>query len=180
MPIERAYNVPLRKEWLKAPRYKRAKKAIAALRKFLIRHMKSDNISIGKNLNEEIWKHGIKNPPHHVKINVLKEDDGKVYAELIGYPVKPEIKAVEKKEEEKKEEKPKEIEEKEKNLEEKREEIKKEKEEEAKKKEKIIKQLEEKKEKAEKKAKGRPKEKFVKGRGVKGEEKRKKERVVSK
>ncbi len=179
MPIERTYNVPLRKEWLKAPRYKRAKKAITALRKFLVRHMKSENISIGKNLNEEIWKHGMRNPPHHVKINVLKEDDGKVYAELIGYPLKPEAKPEEKKEE-KKEEKPKEIEEREKRLEEKREEIKKEKEEEAKKKEKIIEQLEEKKEKAEKKARGKPKEKFIKGRGVRGEEKRKKERVVSK
>ena len=37
--IERTYNVPLRREWLKSPKYKRSKKAITGLRIFLIRHM---------------------------------------------------------------------------------------------------------------------------------------------
>ena len=45
--LERVYNVPLRKEFLKAPRYKRAKKAVTALKQFLVRHMKSDKIKIG-------------------------------------------------------------------------------------------------------------------------------------
>jgi len=85
MAIERAYNVPLRREFLRAPRYKRAKTAINALKRFLQKHMKSEDVYIGKRLNEKIWERGIKNPPHHVNITVVKEDDGKVYAELAGF-----------------------------------------------------------------------------------------------
>lgn len=85
--IERTYNIPLRKEFQKVPKYKRAKKAITALRKFLARHMKSDQIKLGKHLNELIWNNGIKNPPHHVNVSVVKEDNGTVRAELIGKPI---------------------------------------------------------------------------------------------
>ena len=100
--LERTYNVPLRKEFLKVPKYKRAKKAVTALKQFLVKHMKSDNVKIGKYLNDEIWKHGIKNPPHHVKLNAVKDKEGLITAELVGAPVE------EKEEEEtKKEEKPK-------------------------------------------------------------------------
>ena len=97
--LKRTYNVPLRKEFLKVPKYKRAKKAVKALKQFLIKHMKSDNVKIGKYLNDEIWKHGIKNPPHHVKLNAIKDKEGLVTAELVGAPV------VEKEEEETKGEK---------------------------------------------------------------------------
>tara|TARA_B100002003_G_scaffold116775_1_gene107852 strand:+ start:83 stop:529 length:447 start_codon:yes stop_codon:yes gene_type:complete len=109
--LERTYNVPLRKEFLKVPKYKRAKKAVTALKQFLVKHMKSDNVKIGKYLNDEIWKHGIKNPPHHVKLNAVKDKEGLVTAELVGAPVeaqegegKEEEKASQKKEEPKKEE----------------------------------------------------------------------------
>ena len=103
--LERTYNVPLRKEFLKVPKYKRAKKAVKALKQFLIKHMKSDNVKIGKYLNDEIWKHGIKNPPHHVKLNAVKDKEGLVTAELVGAPV-------EKKEEDEEKEETKEVEEK--------------------------------------------------------------------
>ncbi|MBW3015737.1 50S ribosomal protein L31e [Candidatus Woesearchaeota archaeon] len=87
--LERVYNVPLRREWLKVPRYNRAKKASKALKEFLVKHMKAapENIKIGKFANQEVWKHGMKNPPHHIKINVVKDDEGKVFAELVGAPV---------------------------------------------------------------------------------------------
>ena len=85
--IERTYNIPLRKEFQKVPKYKRAKKAITGLRKFLTKHMKSDKIKLGKNLNELIWNNGIKNPPHHVNVTVVKEDNGTVRAELVGKPI---------------------------------------------------------------------------------------------
>ena len=86
--LERTYNVPLRKGFQKAPKYRRAKKAINTLKEFLIKHMKSEDIKIGKYLNEEVWDNGIKNPPHHVKIVVKKHEDGKVFAELEGYESK--------------------------------------------------------------------------------------------
>ncbi|MBU0615859.1 MAG: 60S ribosomal protein L31 [Nanoarchaeota archaeon] len=84
--LERTYNVPLRKEWLKSPRYKRAKKAMTALKQFLAKHTKSENVKIGKYANLEIWKHGIKNPPHHIKVDVVKDKEGVVTAELVGAP----------------------------------------------------------------------------------------------
>ena len=97
--MERTYIIPLRKEFLKAQRYKRAKKAITGVKIFLKRHMKSDDLHLGKYLNEEIWSRGIKNPPTKVKVLVKKMDDGKVVAELVGKP----FPVLEKKKSEKKE-----------------------------------------------------------------------------
>ncbi|MBN2566589.1 50S ribosomal protein L31e [Candidatus Woesearchaeota archaeon] len=88
--LERVYNVPLRKEFQKAPRHRRSKKAIAALKAFLVRHMKPEGdgkVWIGPHLNERIWKDGIKSPPHHVRITAVKEEDGTVKAELEGYAI---------------------------------------------------------------------------------------------
>lgn len=110
MVVERTYNVPLRKEWLKVPRYLRTQKAVKALKQFLKKHMKSEEVRIGRYLNLHLWKHGIKNPPHHVKINVVKDDKGIVKAELVGAPVEKEEKKgktkEEKKEKQEKKEKP--------------------------------------------------------------------------
>ena len=46
--------------------------------------MKSEVVKIGKFLNEELWKHGIKNPPHKVKVTATKNDKGEVFAEKFG------------------------------------------------------------------------------------------------
>lgn len=82
--LERTYNVPLRREYQKAPRWKRTEKAVVALRQFLKRHMKGTEVKLGKEVNEEIWKHGIRNPPHHVKVTVTKDKEGIVHASLFG------------------------------------------------------------------------------------------------
>ena len=84
--LERTYNIPLRRETSKVPFHKKAKKAVRAVREFIEQHMKSTDIKVGKHLNLKIWEHGIKNPPHHVKVNVVKSDDGTVKAELFGAP----------------------------------------------------------------------------------------------
>ncbi|MBW3003539.1 50S ribosomal protein L31e [Candidatus Woesearchaeota archaeon] len=99
---DRTYNVPLRKEWLKTPKYRRSKKAMIALKEFLARHMKVEikNVKIGKHANLKIWERGIRNPPHHIKVNVSKDDEGIVKAEIVGAPVE---KQPEKKEKHKKE-----------------------------------------------------------------------------
>ena len=82
--LERSYNVPLRHEWLKSPKYKRAKKAGIALSQFIAKHMKvpEKNVKIGMELNKKLWTRGIRNPPHHVKVNVVKDDKGVVKADL--------------------------------------------------------------------------------------------------
>ena len=97
MVTERTYIVPLRRQWVIVPKYRRAKKAVSALQAFITRHMKSGNIRIGKHLNEAIWARRIKSPPHKIKITVVKEDDGMVKAELFGHKY-TEVKKIEKEE----------------------------------------------------------------------------------
>ncbi|MBI4438348.1 60S ribosomal protein L31 [Candidatus Woesearchaeota archaeon] len=96
--MERIYNIPLRREFLKVPRYKRAKKAVSAVRSFLLRHMKATRVVIGSYLNSKLWERGIKNPPHHVKVNAVRDDKGVVIAELVGAPKKVAEKPEQKKE----------------------------------------------------------------------------------
>lgn len=86
--LERVYNVPLRREFLKVANWRRTEKAVKALRQFIAKHMKSDNVILGRYVNKELWKHGIKNPPHHVKISAKKDDKGKVIVELAEIPAK--------------------------------------------------------------------------------------------
>ncbi|MBW2969781.1 60S ribosomal protein L31 [Candidatus Woesearchaeota archaeon] len=95
--MERTYVVPLRKGWLKAPKYRRAKKAVNTLKEFLVRHMKSEDVRLGRYLNMELWKHGMKNPPSKIKVNVSKDDKNVVKAELFGAPVEEVKKPEEKK-----------------------------------------------------------------------------------
>ena len=84
--LERVYNIPLRKEFLKVANWKRTSKAVKAAREFLIKHMKSEKILLGEKLNLKLWENGIRKPPHHVKVTAIKDDDGTVRAELFGFP----------------------------------------------------------------------------------------------
>jgi large subunit ribosomal protein L31e len=85
--MEKTFNIPLRKEFRKVPRYKRARKAMTALHEFLVRHMKSDDVRIGAGINKAVWANGIKNPPHHVPVHAEKDDKGVVRAELVGVEI---------------------------------------------------------------------------------------------
>ena len=96
--IERSYNIPLRKSTRPVVKHKKTPRAIRTIREFLQKHMKSENIQLGMHLNEHMWKHGIKNPPHHVKVHVIKEGD-EVKAELEGFEFKGAVKSEGKKEE---------------------------------------------------------------------------------
>ena len=99
---ERVFNVSLRKEVEKVPGYKRSSKAIKALRAYVAKHMKCDNVRIGKHLNLKMWSCGKKNPPLKISIKCVKEEIEKkdkkkveiVKAEIVGAP---EEKKVEKK-----------------------------------------------------------------------------------
>jgi len=115
MVIERVYNIPLRKGFRQTTRYKKTKRAGAVLKEFLSRHMKQPDLSkvlIGRNLNIELWKHGIKNPPCQVKVTVIKEDNGDVKAELYGFKYAHKKKAEKEEKESKAEAKKKSVEEK--------------------------------------------------------------------
>ncbi|MFC1741971.1 50S ribosomal protein L31e [Nanoarchaeota archaeon] len=89
MVVERTYTIPLRREFQKAPKYRRAKKAVNALKEFVQRHMKCDNVLVGPKLNLKIWENGIKNPPCRVKVNCVKDEKEDVTrVELFGFEFK--------------------------------------------------------------------------------------------
>jgi large subunit ribosomal protein L31e len=107
--MERLYTIPLRKEFRKAPNYKRTYRAIKAIRDFIQRHMKCDNVKIGTHLNIEMWKHGRKNPPPRIKVKAVKEKIKDKDKEIEYVIVElPHIKIEKPKKETKKKEKPKE------------------------------------------------------------------------
>ncbi len=81
--IERVYNIRITQIIKKSPRWRRAKKAVKVIKEFLKRHMKTEEVKLGKELNEYIWKNGGKNPPTYYKIKVVKKDKI-AYANLVG------------------------------------------------------------------------------------------------
>jgi large subunit ribosomal protein L31e len=96
----RTYTVPLRKEYLKTPKWRRAEKAVSTLRSFVERHSKVEDIKIGKWVNESIWKRGAKNPPSRVRVDVKRVEDI-VTVELSELPLKAKTKEIPEKVEEK-------------------------------------------------------------------------------
>tara|TARA_Y100000310_G_scaffold3354_2_gene4293 strand:+ start:1808 stop:2404 length:597 start_codon:yes stop_codon:yes gene_type:complete len=89
--IEREYIVPLRKGWLKVPKYKRGNKAVKTLKEFIARHMKIYDkdlrkVKIELELNNEIRFRGMYKPPARIKVRAKKYDDGIVRVELVNIP----------------------------------------------------------------------------------------------
>jgi large subunit ribosomal protein L31e len=86
--ITRIYTIPLRKEFQKAAFKFRTNKAIRALKEFVVKHMKTENVVIGEELNLHLWAQGITNPPAKVKVEItLEEKDGKkeAFVNLVGF-----------------------------------------------------------------------------------------------
>lgn len=124
LEFERTYTVPLRREWLKAPKSHRGKKAVRALKEFMVRHMKVYDRDLRKvkvdiTLNNEIRFRGMRKPPAKILVKAQKFSNGIVKVELVNVPehikflrLKQEKndkkikKEIEKKKEEKTEEKP--------------------------------------------------------------------------
>ncbi|MEK6936360.1 MAG: hypothetical protein AABW67_06235 [Nanoarchaeota archaeon] len=89
--LEREYIIPLRREWLKVPEYKRANKAIKAIKEFLVKHMKVYDrdlrkIKIEQILNNEIRFRGMRKPQSKIKILAKKYDNDTVRVELVDVP----------------------------------------------------------------------------------------------
>ncbi|MAG45334.1 MAG: hypothetical protein CMH63_01000 [Nanoarchaeota archaeon] len=94
MADEKIYTIPLRREWLKVPIYKRSRKAVTATKQYLLKHLKKE-VKLGPYLNEFIWEKGNRHPPGKVKVRVEEEGE-KTIAELITAP-KKEVKKDDKK-----------------------------------------------------------------------------------
>ena len=70
------------KELKDKSRVKRASYFIRRLREKIRRITKIDNISISKEVNEEIWKRGAKKSLKKIRVKISKEED-KVKVELV-------------------------------------------------------------------------------------------------
>ena len=78
---EQIYVIPLR-EVQHTPRWERGKRAMKAIRDFLARHMKSEEIKIDQSINEAVWARGSHKPPSRIRVRAMKFEDGQVEAEL--------------------------------------------------------------------------------------------------
>jgi large subunit ribosomal protein L31e len=119
--LEREYIVPLRRGWLKVPKYKRANKALKTLKEFMVRNMKVYDrdlrkIKVDELVNNEIRSRGMYNPLAKIKLKAKKYDNGIVRVELVDIPthvkfarlreIKQSVELDKKKKAETKEEKP--------------------------------------------------------------------------
>jgi large subunit ribosomal protein L31e len=78
---EHIYIIPLR-DTRRAPRWKRSNAAIKDIRKYLAKHMKSEDVKLDKGINEKVWERGSTKPPTKIRIRAMKMEDGQVQAEL--------------------------------------------------------------------------------------------------
>jgi ribosomal protein L31E len=89
--LEREYIVPLRSEWLKVAKHKRATRAVKELKRFLARHMKIYDrdlrkIKIENDLNNELRFRGMRKPCAKIKVKAIKLDNDTVRVEMVDIP----------------------------------------------------------------------------------------------
>lgn len=78
---ERLYTIPLRRAWI-APVKRRVPRAIRIVREFLQRHMKYEDLVIGNDVNELLWRRGIEKPPRRIRVRAVKNADNIVTVHL--------------------------------------------------------------------------------------------------
>lgn len=92
--VDRIYNIPLRREFVKSPKWRRSKKAINAIQAYLVKHTKVSNIKLSRWVNEAVWEHGSKNPPAKITLRVsIDKEKNIARAELAELPKKATRKA---------------------------------------------------------------------------------------
>jgi len=72
----RVYTIPLDRFVLLSPRQMRSKRAVSVIKEFVTKHMKSSGVIITSELNELIWKKGIRSPPRHITVKLDMDDSG--------------------------------------------------------------------------------------------------------
>jgi large subunit ribosomal protein L31e len=81
---EHIFIIPL-KYPPKMAAYKRAKRSVGEVRKYLARHTKTqpEDIHIDSSINEIIWARGGKHVPPRIRVRAMKFEDGVVEAEAL-------------------------------------------------------------------------------------------------
>ncbi len=77
---EKIYTIPLGRAWA-YPRHERSPKTIKLIRKYVLRHMKPEEVKIHDSLNRYIWARSIEKAPRRVRVRVTRDKEGtaKVY-----------------------------------------------------------------------------------------------------
>jgi large subunit ribosomal protein L31e len=79
---ERVFTVPLRASWIGSTRVARTRKSVGAVRSFVTRHMRSENIKISRKLNSVLWGSGAKTPLSRIRVKATMDSSGLVSVRL--------------------------------------------------------------------------------------------------
>ena len=80
---EKIITINLRKGLKSSPRWNRARKSVADLRKIIKKHTKAEKITIDKKVNEMIWRKSIERPAHRLRLKITKKDAKSAKVELL-------------------------------------------------------------------------------------------------
>jgi len=78
---EQIYVIPLH-DVKHTPSWERAKRSVKAVRDFLARHMKSQDIKLDPGISRKLWERGAHKPPSKIRVRAMKFEDGQIQAEL--------------------------------------------------------------------------------------------------
>lgn len=82
--LERTYTISFYPQLNSTPRSKRASKAVKMVKEFVMKHMKVDEVWVAQDVNEFLFKRGIKKPPRKITVRAEKGDDDVVAIYLAG------------------------------------------------------------------------------------------------
>ncbi len=77
---EQIYVIPL-DDVKHTPHWERSKRSVKAVRDFLARHMKSEDIKLDPGISRKLWERGAHKPPSKIRVRAMKFEDGQVQAE---------------------------------------------------------------------------------------------------
>ncbi|MEE8403572.1 MAG: 50S ribosomal protein L31e [Candidatus Hydrothermarchaeaceae archaeon] len=80
--MERIFVIPLR-DVKKVPKSKRVQKAVKYIRKYVSKHMKTEDVKLSDGLNKLIWKRGIREIPSKIEVKASTSEDGGVLVTLV-------------------------------------------------------------------------------------------------
>ena len=70
--IEKKFKIPLKSVY-SAPRQKRARRTITAIKRFMAKHVraKPEDVLISNKVNEYVWSRGREHPPKNVEVKII-------------------------------------------------------------------------------------------------------------
>jgi ribosomal protein L31E len=100
---ERLLTIPLRSQWLKVPKNRRAGRSVKTIRAYISRHMKvsEDVVKVSSKLNSSMWVRGAARPPPSVRVKTSLDAEAGLLHAMLPDEKPPEPKKAEKEKAEK-------------------------------------------------------------------------------